>query len=95
MGTTAAAVPMGEVSPEEALEPPEPLEAQEAQESLEPSPSQNGLLGSGIVGWATTPPYNGVPLDSKSIDNEEEDEDEDVYGKGRVVPQEESGSTEQ
>lgn len=90
--SAAVPVPVGQGSPEENLDLIQPLEAQEA---LEPSPAQNGLLESGIVGWATTPPHNGAPLDTKSIDNEEEDEDEDVYGKGRPAPQEESGSTDQ
>ncbi|XP_076154560.1 sorting nexin-29 isoform X1 [Alosa pseudoharengus] len=90
--TAAVPVPVGQGSPEEDPDPAEPLEAQEA---LDPSPSENGLLEGGIVSWATTPPpHNGAPLDTKSIDNEE-DEDEDVYGKGRAAPQEESGSAEQ
>ncbi|XP_063076653.1 sorting nexin-29 [Engraulis encrasicolus] len=79
------------------------LEVLDAQEALDPSPSQNGLLEPGIVGWATTPPaaHNGAPppslLDTKSIDNEEEDdEDEDVYGKGRTAQlQQETASTDQ
>lgn len=91
--SAAVPVPIGQGSPAE--ENPDLAESLEAQEALEPSPAQNGLLESGIVGWATTPPHNGAPLDTKSIDNEEEDEDEDVYGKGRAAPQEETGSTEQ
>ncbi|KAL2078175.1 hypothetical protein ACEWY4_025860 [Coilia grayii] len=105
--TPTVPVPVGRASPQEEEEVEEEdeergvgprqsdaLEAQEAQETLEPSPSQNGLLEGGIVSWATTPPHNGAPLDTKSIDNEEEDDDEDVYGKGRPAPQEETGSIE-
>ncbi|XP_049320867.1 sorting nexin-29 [Astyanax mexicanus] len=67
----------GRVSSEETLEPPDFL------------PSQNGLPepDHGIVSWAETPPQNGVLPDSKSIDNEEDD-DEDFYGRSRLEPRE-------
>uniref|UniRef100_A0A8B9KJ53 Sorting nexin 29 n=1 Tax=Astyanax mexicanus TaxID=7994 RepID=A0A8B9KJ53_ASTMX len=67
----------GRVSSEETLEPPDFL------------PSQNGLPEPehGIFSWAETPPQNGVLPDSKSIDYEEDD-DEDFYGRSRLEPQE-------
>uniref|UniRef100_A0A671LMQ9 Sorting nexin 29 n=1 Tax=Sinocyclocheilus anshuiensis TaxID=1608454 RepID=A0A671LMQ9_9TELE len=67
----------GHVSSEEALEPPDST-----------SPIHNGLTEPGIVSWAETPPQNGVLPDTKSIDNEEEEED-DIYGKSRPEPSEE------
>uniref|UniRef100_A0A673JL72 Sorting nexin 29 n=1 Tax=Sinocyclocheilus rhinocerous TaxID=307959 RepID=A0A673JL72_9TELE len=67
----------GHVSSEEALEPPDST-----------SPIHNGLTEPGIVSWAETPPQNGVLPDTKSIDNEEEEED-DIYGKSRPEHSEE------
>ncbi|XP_051959424.1 sorting nexin-29 [Xyrauchen texanus] len=68
-----------------------------SEESLDPlnstSPTQNGLIETGIVSWAETPPQNGVLHESKRIDNEEEEED-DSYGKSRTEPQEDHGSGE-
>uniref|UniRef100_A0A672PZ00 Sorting nexin 29 n=1 Tax=Sinocyclocheilus grahami TaxID=75366 RepID=A0A672PZ00_SINGR len=68
---------VGHVSSEEALEPPDST-----------SPIHNGPTEPGIVSWAETPPQNGVLPDTKSIDNEEEEED-DIYGKSRPEPSEE------
>ncbi|KAI2658524.1 Sorting nexin-29 [Labeo rohita] len=68
---------VGHVSSEEALNPPDST-----------SPVHNGLTEPGIVSWAETPPQNGVLPDTKSIDNEEEEED-DIYGKNRPEPTEE------
>ncbi|XP_016343793.1 sorting nexin-29-like [Sinocyclocheilus anshuiensis] len=64
---------VGHVSSEEALDPPDST-----------SPVHNGLTEPGIVSWAETPPQNGVLPDTKSIDSEEEEED-DIYGKSRMV----------
>ncbi|XP_016401587.1 sorting nexin-29-like isoform X2 [Sinocyclocheilus rhinocerous] len=64
---------VGHVSSEEALDPPDST-----------SPVHNGLTEPGIVSWAETPPQNGVLPDTKSIDNDEEEED-DIYGKSRMV----------
>uniref|UniRef100_A0A8C1J5A8 Sorting nexin 29 n=1 Tax=Cyprinus carpio TaxID=7962 RepID=A0A8C1J5A8_CYPCA len=61
----------GHVSSEDALEPPDST-----------YPIHNGLTEPGIVSWAETPPQNGVLPDTKSIDNEEEEE-YDIYGKSR------------
>ncbi|XP_030630969.1 sorting nexin-29, partial [Chanos chanos] len=69
------------------------VSSEEALEPQETPPTQNGLEEPGIVSWAATPPQNGVFPDTKSIDNE--GEDEDVYSKSRPEPQEESGSAEQ
>ncbi len=75
---------VGHVSSEEALDPPDSI-----------SPVHNRLTEPGIVSWAETPPQNGVLPDTKSIDNEEEEED-DIYGKSRPEPPEEdSGNGEQ
>lgn len=73
---------VGHVSSEEALDPPDSI-----------SPTLNGLTETGIVSWAETPPQNGVLLDTKSIDNEEEEE-EDIYRKSRPELQEDLGSGE-
>uniref|UniRef100_A0A8C1J641 Sorting nexin 29 n=1 Tax=Cyprinus carpio TaxID=7962 RepID=A0A8C1J641_CYPCA len=67
----------GHVSSEDALEPPDST-----------YPIHNGLTEPGIVSWAETPPQNGVLPDTKSIDNEEEEE-YDIYGKSRPEPSEE------
>ncbi|KAI1896036.1 hypothetical protein AGOR_G00090660 [Albula goreensis] len=69
----------GHTSSEEALDPRVPL------------PTQNGGLETGIVSWGADHPYNGALLDSKSIDNEEEDDD--LYGKSRPELEEERGSS--
>lgn len=75
---------VGHVSSEEALDPPDSI-----------SPVHNRLTEPGIVSWAETPPQNGVLPDTKSIDNEEEEED-DIYGKSRPEPPEEDpGNGEQ
>uniref|UniRef100_A0A672JYE8 Sorting nexin 29 n=1 Tax=Sinocyclocheilus grahami TaxID=75366 RepID=A0A672JYE8_SINGR len=75
---------VGHVSSEEALDPPNST-----------SPVHNGLTEPGIVSWAETPPQNGVLPDTKSIDNEEEEED-DIYGRSRSEPPEEDhGNGEQ
>lgn len=68
--------------------------SEEALELRGPSPVQNGALEPGMVSWGGEPAHNGAPIDSKSIDNEEE-EDDDVYGKSKPEPEEEQGSTEQ
>lgn len=70
--------------------------SEEALEACESSASQNGLPEPehGIITWAETPPQNGVVLDTKSIDHEE-DEDEDFYGKSQPALQEDHGSGEQ
>ncbi len=74
---------VGHVSSEEALDPPDST-----------SPVHNGLTEPGIVSWAETPPQNGVLPDTKSIDNE--DEEDDIYGKSRPEPPEEDpGNGEQ
>lgn len=73
---------VGHVSSEEALDPPDSI-----------SPTQNGLTEPEIVSWAETPPQNGVLPDTKSIDNEEEEEG-DIYGKSRPELQEDLGSGE-
>ncbi|KAF7705264.1 sorting nexin-29 [Silurus meridionalis] len=67
-----------------------------SEDACESSPLQNGLPEPehGIINWAESPPQNGVLLDTKSIDHEE-DEDEDFYGKSRPVLQEEHGNEEQ
>ncbi|KAL7857223.1 hypothetical protein SRHO_G00161220 [Serrasalmus rhombeus] len=72
------------LSSEEAEEPPESLSAQNGL----PEPSD------GIISWAETPPQNGILSDTKSIDNEEED-DEDFYGKSQPDTQEDPASEEQ
>ncbi|XP_036390384.1 sorting nexin-29 [Megalops cyprinoides] len=67
-----------------------------SEEALDPrpsSPAQNGGPEPGIVSWGGANTYNGAPLDTKSIDNEEEDDD--VYSKNRTEPEEERGSAEQ
>ncbi|KAJ8246036.1 hypothetical protein GJAV_G00262960 [Gymnothorax javanicus] len=58
-----------------------------------PSPVQNGMPETGIVSWGEDHASNGAPVESKSIDNEEEDDD--VYGKSKQEPEEEQGSGEQ
>lgn len=70
--------------------------SEDALEACESSPLQNGLPEPehGIISWAETPPQNGVLLESKSIDHEE-DEDEDFYGKSQPALQEDQGSGEQ
>ncbi|XP_056627137.1 sorting nexin-29 [Triplophysa dalaica] len=73
---------VGRVSSEEVLDPPDSI-----------YPTQNGLTEAGIVSWAETPPQNGVLPDMKSIDNEEEDE-EDIYRKSRPELEEDFGSGE-
>lgn len=74
---------VGHVSSEEALDPPHST-----------SPVHNGLTEPGIVSWAETPPQNGLLPDTKSIDNEEEDED-DIYRKNRPeLPEEDHGNGE-
>lgn len=70
---------VGHVGSEEALDPTDSI-----------FPAQNGLNESGIVSWAEMPPQNGILPDTKSIDNEEE-EDDDIYGKNRPDPQEDNG----
>lgn len=72
------------------------VNSEDALEACESSPSQNGLPEPehGIISWAETPPQNGVPLDTKSTDPEE-DEDEDFYGKNQPSLQEDHGSGEQ
>lgn len=72
------------------------VNSEEAFEACESSPSQNGLPEPvhGIISWAETPPQNGVLLDTKSTDPEE-DEDEDFYGKSQPALQEDHGSGEQ
>ncbi|KAJ8413624.1 hypothetical protein AAFF_G00081310 [Aldrovandia affinis] len=66
--------------------------SEEALDPRVPSPTQNGGLEAGIVSWGEEHTYNGAPLDSKSIDNEEDDDD--IYGKSRPEPEEERGSGE-
>uniref|UniRef100_A0A8C1NFF7 Sorting nexin 29 n=1 Tax=Cyprinus carpio TaxID=7962 RepID=A0A8C1NFF7_CYPCA len=73
---------VGHVSSEEALDPPDST-----------SPVHNGLIEPGIIRWAETPPQNGVLPDTKSIDNEEEEED-NIYGKSRPEPPEEDHGNE-
>ncbi|XP_058263128.1 sorting nexin-29 isoform X2 [Hemibagrus wyckioides] len=70
--------------------------SEDALEACESSPLQNGLPEPehGIISWAETPPQNGVLLESKSIDHEE-DEDEDFYGKSQPALQEDQESGEQ
>ncbi|KAL7868993.1 hypothetical protein AOLI_G00129810 [Acnodon oligacanthus] len=72
------------------------LSSEEAEEPPESLSTQNGLSepSDGIISWAETPPQNGVLSDTKSIDNEEED-DEDFYGKSQPEPQEDPASEEQ
>ncbi|MCJ8738481.1 hypothetical protein PDJAM_G00036200 [Pangasius djambal] len=72
------------------------VNSEEVLEACELSFSQNGLPEPehGILSWAETPPQNGVLLDTKSIDHEE-DEDEDFYGKSQPALQEDHGSGEQ
>lgn len=70
------------------------VNSEDALEACESSPLQNGLPEHGIIGWAETPPQNGLLLDSKSIEHEE-DEDEDFYGKSRPALQEDQGIGEQ
>ncbi|XP_061087641.1 sorting nexin-29 [Conger conger] len=67
--------------------------SEEALDHHFPSHTQNGVLETGIVSWGRDHAHNGAPIDSKSVDNEEEDED--VYGKSRPEPEEEQGGTEQ
>ncbi|XP_062859223.1 sorting nexin-29 isoform X2 [Trichomycterus rosablanca] len=76
--------------------PAEGGSTEEALEACESSPCQNGLVEPehGIVNWAETPPQNGILPDSKSVD-QEEDDDEDFYGKSRPDLQEEPGNEEQ
>ncbi|XP_060715996.1 sorting nexin-29 isoform X1 [Tachysurus vachellii] len=72
------------------------VNSEDALEACESSPLQNGLPEPehGIISWAETPPRNGVLLESKSTDHEE-DEDEDFYGKSQPALQEDQGSGEQ
>ncbi|XP_035260423.1 sorting nexin-29 isoform X1 [Anguilla anguilla] len=58
-----------------------------------PSPTLNGALEPGIVSWGGDHAHNGAPLDSKSVDNEEEEDD--LYGKSKPEPEEEQGNGEQ
>ncbi|KAI4904314.1 hypothetical protein NFI96_015174 [Prochilodus magdalenae] len=82
VGRSAGNNTVGCLSSEEALKPPEIL------------PIENGLAesGHGIVNWAETPPQNGILTDTKSIDDED---DEDFYGKSQSGPQEDIESGEQ
>lgn len=72
------------------------VNSEEALEACESSPSQNGLPEPehGIISWAETPPQNGIFLDTKNTDHEE-DEDEDFYGKSQPALQEDHGSDDQ
>uniref|UniRef100_A0AAR2JE38 Sorting nexin 29 n=1 Tax=Pygocentrus nattereri TaxID=42514 RepID=A0AAR2JE38_PYGNA len=72
------------------------LSSEEAEEPPESLSAQNGLLepSDGIISWAETPPQNGILSDTKSIDNEEED-DEDFYRKSQPDTQEDPASEEQ
>lgn len=72
------------------------VNSEDALEACESSPLQNGLPEPehGIISWPETPPQNGVLLESKSTDHEE-DEDEDFYGKSQPALQEDQGSGEQ
>ncbi|XP_076856447.1 sorting nexin-29 [Brachyhypopomus gauderio] len=72
-----------------------PHEGSEVMEHVGSPLAHNGLAESehGIVSWAETPPQNGLFPDTKSVDNDEED-DEDFYGKCRQEPREEPGSGE-
>lgn len=73
---------MGHMSSDEALDP-----------GPSTSPIHNGLTEPGIVSWGETPTQNGVLPDTKSIDNEEEEDD--IYGKSRQEPlQEDHGNGE-
>ncbi|KAK3559601.1 hypothetical protein QTP86_013543 [Hemibagrus guttatus] len=72
------------------------VNSEDALEACGSFPIQNGLPEPehGIISWAETPPQNGVLLESKSIDHEE-DEDEDFYDKSQPALQEDQGSGEQ
>uniref|UniRef100_A0A4W4FAG6 Sorting nexin 29 n=1 Tax=Electrophorus electricus TaxID=8005 RepID=A0A4W4FAG6_ELEEL len=61
-----------------------------AMEQAGPPATHNGLPEAehGIVSWAETPPQNGLFPDTKSVDNDEDD-DEDFYGKCQPELQEE------
>ncbi|XP_026861820.2 sorting nexin-29 isoform X2 [Electrophorus electricus] len=67
-----------------------------AMEQAGPPATHNGLPEAehGIVSWAETPPQNGLFPDTKSVDNDEDD-DEDFYGKCQPELQEEPQSGEQ
>lgn len=72
------------------------VNTEEALEACGSSPSQNGMPEPehGIISWAETPPQNGVLIDTKNTDHDE-DEDEDFYGKSQPTLQEDHGSEEQ
>lgn len=72
------------------------VNTEEALEACGSFPSQNGMPEPehGIISWAETPPQNGVLIDTKNTDHEE-DEDEDFYGKSQPTLQEDHGSEEQ
>ncbi|MBN3303852.1 SNX29 protein, partial [Amia calva] len=67
--------------------------SEEASDRNEPSPTQNGGPEGDMEGWGYMHTANGTPLDTKSIDNEEEDEV--LFGKGRPEREEERSSGEQ
>ncbi|MBN3320957.1 SNX29 protein, partial [Atractosteus spatula] len=68
--------------------------SEEALEGSDPPPTQNGAPDGEVGGWGGPHTTNGEPIDSKSIDNEEEEE-EDLYGRSRPEVEEERGSGEQ
>ncbi|XP_053367004.1 sorting nexin-29 isoform X2 [Clarias gariepinus] len=72
------------------------VNSEEALETCESPPLQNGLPEPehGIISWAETPPQNGILLDTKSTDHDEDDE-EDFYSKSRPEPQEDHTTGEQ
>nr|XP_015215683.1 PREDICTED: sorting nexin-29 isoform X2 [Lepisosteus oculatus] len=68
--------------------------SEEALEVSDPPPTQNGAPDGEVGGWGGPHTTNGEPIDSKSIDNEEEEE-EDLYGRSRPEVEEERGNGEQ
>ncbi|XP_015215682.2 sorting nexin-29 isoform X1 [Lepisosteus oculatus] len=68
--------------------------SEEALEGSDPPPTQNGAPDGEVGGWGGPHTTNGEPIDSKSIDNEEEEE-EDLYGRSRPEVEEERGNGEQ
>lgn len=84
---------LAQSSVEEGIDPLEP--------ALSHSPAQNGVVEPEVISWVGSPhpsrtvPATSPPLpDSKSIDNEEEDEEEEMY-KPRAPTQEERTSSDQ
>lgn len=81
-------------SVEEGIDPLEP--------AFSHSPAQNGSIEPEVISWVGSPhpsrtgPVTSPPLpDCKSIDNEEEDEEEDVYKPRAQTEEEERTSSDQ